>query len=74
MAVVLPGHSPDLPACHVSREGTEAETRKFTNYWGLAKLAKFSGDINILAKEEFQTCTETVVSVATSKKSILNRS
>lgn len=59
------------PSCLwcVPREDTEAETRKFTNYW---KLAKFSGDINVLVKEEFQTCIKTVVSVVMSKRSILN--
>ena len=53
-----------------SREDTEAETRKLTNYW---ELAKFLGDINVLLKEECQTCIKTVVSVVTSKRRILNR-
>jgi len=39
-------------------------------YW---ELAKFSGDINVLLKEECQTHIKTVVSVVTSKRRILNR-
>jgi hypothetical protein len=58
-----------LPAV-CSREDTEAVTRKLMVYW---ELAKFSGDINVLLKEECQTRIKTVVSVVTSKRSILNR-